>query len=67
LSNPNVTNAKGCFKENQAYGALCAYRLFYVGCSRARRNLTVFIDKNKVTGYSDDLVKKLISTGFVVE
>lgn len=67
LSNPNVTNAKGCFKENQAYGALCAYRLFYVGCSRARRNLTVFIDKNKITGYSDDLVKKLISTGFVVE
>lgn len=67
LSNPNVTNAKGCFKESQAYGALCAYRLFYVGCSRARRNLTVFIDKNKIIGYSDDFVKKLISTGFVVE
>lgn len=67
LLNPNVTNAKGCFKESQAYGALCAYRLFYVGCSRARRNLTVFIDKNKINSYSDDLVKKFISTGFVVE
>lgn len=67
LSNPNVTNAKDCFKENVVYGALCAYRLFYVGCSRARRNLTVFIDKNKISSFSDELVKKLISTGFVVE
>jgi DNA helicase-2/ATP-dependent DNA helicase PcrA len=67
LSNANVTNAKDCFKESQAYGALCAYRLFYVGCSRARRNLTIFIEKNKISSYSDDLVKKLNSAGFAVE
>jgi len=67
LSNTNVKNAKDCFKESQIYGALCAYRLFYVGCSRARRNLTIFIEKDKISSYSDDLVKKFISTGFVVE
>jgi len=67
LSNPNVTNAKECFKESQVYGALCAYRLFYVGCSRARRNLTIFIDKNKICSYADSLVNKFISTGFHIE
>ncbi len=66
LSNPNVTNAKDCFKESRAYGALCAYRLFYVGCSRARRNLTIFIDKTKISNYSEQLIDKLKSTGFVI-
>lgn len=67
LAKPNVSTAKECFKENQVYGVLSAYRLFYVGCSRARRNLTVFIDKNKVSSYSDILVEKFISTGFIIE
>jgi DNA helicase-2/ATP-dependent DNA helicase PcrA len=67
LAKSTVGNAKDCFKESQVYGALCAYRLFYVGCSRARRNLTVLIDKNKISGYSDKLVEKFTSTGFVVE
>ena len=44
----NVTNAKGCLKESTVYGVLSAYKLFYVGCSRARKNLTVLIDNAKV-------------------
>ena len=32
----NVTSAKACLNEGTVYGPLCAYRLFYVGCSRAR-------------------------------
>lgn len=67
LLKPNVTTAKECFKESQAYGALCAYRLFYVGCSRAKRNLTVFIDKNKINDFSMPLIEKFISIGFTVE
>lgn len=67
LSNPNVKNAKECFKESQVYGALCAYRLFYVGCSRAQRNLTIFIDRNEISSYADSLVEKFISTGFLIE
>ena len=67
LSQSNVTTAKKCFKENSVYGALCAYRLFYVGCSRARRNLTIFIDKSKINGFSTELIEKFRSTGFIVE
>ena len=37
----NVTNVKECLKEGTVYGPLCAYRLFYVGCSRAKRNLVI--------------------------
>ncbi|MFC6652732.1 UvrD-helicase domain-containing protein [Paenibacillus rhizoplanae] len=67
LSKPNVTTAKGCFKESQVYGALCAYRLFYVGCSRAKRNLTIFIDKSKIDSYAVQLFKKFREVGFEVE
>jgi len=67
LAKPNVTNAKSCFKESIPYGTLSAYRLFYVGCSRARRNLTVIIDKAKVTSYADQFIEKLKCTGFSVE
>jgi DNA helicase-2/ATP-dependent DNA helicase PcrA len=67
LSKPNVTMAKKCFKESSVYGVLCAYRLFYVGCSRARRNLTVFIDKSKINSFSTELIEKLKTTGFSVE
>ena len=40
----NVTNVKECLKEGTVYGPLCAYRLFYVGCSRAKRNLVIMIN-----------------------
>lgn len=67
LSKQNTTSAKECFKESQVYGVLCAYRLFYVGCSRAKRNLTIFIDKNKTDSYSIPLIEKFRSIGFTVE
>ncbi|AEB65678.1 hypothetical protein [Bacillus amyloliquefaciens] len=67
LLKPNVTNFKKCFKESTVYGVLSAYRLFYVGCSRAKSNLTIFIDKYKVKDFSEDLIFKLKRTGFSVE
>lgn len=67
LARQNVTNAKACFKESTPYGTLSAYKLFYVGCSRARRNLTIFVDKSKISTYVDRFVEKLRRTGFVVE
>ncbi|AZV49445.1 ATP-dependent helicase [Bacillus halotolerans] len=67
LLKPNVTNIKKCFKESTVYGVLSAYRLFYVGCSRAKSNLTIFIDKSKVKDFSEDLIFKLKRTGFSVE
>lgn len=63
---PNVTNAKACFKISQSLGVLNAYRLFYVGCSRARENLTIILDEQQVSSYKNELKDKLIELGFEV-
>ena len=62
----NVTNVKECLKEGTVYGPLCAYRLFYVGCSRAKRNLVIMINKKDIEGFEDKLRNKLRITGFNV-
>lgn len=67
LLRPGVTNAKNCFKESTVYGVFSAYKLFYVGCSRARKKLTILIDSNKIQG---DLAKqkdKFAELGFDVQ
>jgi DNA helicase-2/ATP-dependent DNA helicase PcrA len=67
LTKPGVTKAKECLKESSVLGILSAYKLFYVGCSRARRNLTILLDRSKIQG---DLLKqkeKLKELGFSVE
>lgn len=55
LNKPGVTRAKECLKESDILGILSAYKLFYVGCSRARKNLTVLLDSSKLQG---DLLKQ---------
>lgn len=66
ISRPNVTNAKKCFKESQVYGVLSAYKLFYVGCSRARKDITVLLDSNKIEGNMDLQIQKFEQLGFSV-
>lgn len=65
-SKKNVTNLKACLKENYIYSVLCAYRLFYVGCSRARKNLAIIISRDDVKSFEMNLCKKLESCGFEV-
>ncbi len=62
----NVTNVKKCLKEGIVYGPLCAYRLFYVGCSRARKNLAIMIRKNEVADFESKLRSRLKWCGFEV-
>lgn len=50
LSKPDVTKAKECLKESTVYGVLSAYKLFYVGCSKAQKKLTILLDKSKIKG-----------------
>lgn len=64
LGNPIVTKFKKCFNENKVYGILSAYKLFYVGCSRARRNLTIFIEESKINDFKDKLIEKFSIIGF---
>lgn len=66
-SRKNVTNAKKCLNERNVYGPLCAYRLFYVGCSRARKNLVIIINKTDVSDFENKLSTKLSACGFIVE
>jgi DNA helicase-2/ATP-dependent DNA helicase PcrA len=64
LQKPGVTKAKDCLKESTVYGVLSAYKLFYVGCSRARRNLTVLLDVSKIKGDVEGQKEKFIEIGF---
>ena len=66
LKKKNVTNAKDCLKEGIVYGPLCAYRLFYVGCSRSRKNLVIMINKKDIEGFENRLRSKLTAVGFNV-
>lgn len=66
LDRDGVTSAKGCLNENLVYGPLSAYKLLYVGCSRARRNLSIIIDQKDVQGFEEKLIHKLKKCGFRV-
>ena len=63
----NKSKAQACLKENTVYGVLAAYRLFYVGCSRARKNLAIVIDNADVVGFKERLKSKFEEIGFEVE
>ncbi len=64
LEKKNITALKACLKENNVYGVLSAYRLFYVGCSRARKNLAIVVQNSDVSGFKTELISKLVSVGF---
>ena len=63
----NITTLKTCLKENNVYGVLSAYRLFYVGCSRARKNLAIVVRNSDVSGFKVELENKLRSIGFDIK
>lgn len=67
LEKHNVTAARNTFKRTKIEGILTAYKLFYVGCSRARMNLIVIVDKNKVSNYEDQFIEKAEWAGFQIE
>ena len=63
----NKGKAQACLKENAVYGVLVAYRLFYVGCSRARKNLAIVIDDSDVSTFKERLKIKFKEVGFEIE
>lgn len=67
LAKSTVSNAKNIFKTSKIEGILTAYKLFYVGCSRARKNLVVVVDENKINKFKDNFVDKLTAIGFDVK
>lgn len=67
IAKPNVTKARECYKQSTVYGVLSAYKLFYVGCSRARKNLAILIDKNKTKANIETQKTKFEELGFIVQ
>ncbi len=67
LNNPSIKNAKKCFRNSTVYGVLSAYKLFYVGCSRARKNLTILVNKIKISKFEKRFIEKAESVGFEIE
>lgn len=65
LRKPGVTHAKKLFKLSAIEGVLAAYRLFYVGCSRARSELDVVIPLKEVSDMQSTS-EKLRKLGFDV-
>ena len=48
LINAPAGSGKKIFKITEIEGILTAYKLFYVGCSRARKNLIIMVEKIKL-------------------
>ena len=66
LSHPVLAKAKECLKGNEVWGVLSAYKLFYVGCSRARKNLTILLNRSKITGDFELQKNKFTQLGFQI-
>ena len=66
LAKQTVKNMRAAFNEKRIYGVLSAYKLFYVGCSRARRNLTILLDRSKMQGDIELQLLKFKALGFEV-
>lgn len=67
LAKSTVGNAKNIFKISKIEGILTAYKLFYVGCSRARKNLVIVVDETKINKFENEFKAKLISIGFEIQ
>lgn len=64
---PNVTNFKRCIKSiNKIEGILLAYKLFYVGCSRAKEQLDVYVTYMDIQSFQKEFISKMESIGFEV-
>lgn len=67
IKNQTCSNAKKCFNDCIVFNVLSAYKLFYVGCSRARKNLTVLIDVDNIKNFSNEFRNKLKKIGFEIK
>ena len=67
LGKSNVGNAQKIFKITTLEGILTAYKLFYVGCSRARKNLIIVVDETKINKFENEFKEKLASIGLEIQ
>jgi DNA helicase-2/ATP-dependent DNA helicase PcrA len=64
----NVTNFKKCLAiVNKIEGIILAYKLFYVGCSRAKEKLDVYIKGENIKDFETEFSNRMGSIGFLIE
>ncbi|PFI83515.1 hypothetical protein COI86_27790 [Bacillus thuringiensis] len=62
-----VTAFKECIKSvNRLEGVLLAYKLFYVGCSRAKEKLSVYVRYNDIKKFEEEFKIIMEEIGFEV-
>lgn len=66
VTRDTLKNVKLCLDLAFIKGILNAYKLFYVGCSRAKERLTIFIDNEKIEKFKKELIDKLETVGFEI-
>ncbi|KAB0442526.1 UvrD-helicase domain-containing protein [Lysinibacillus fusiformis] len=65
---PNYSNFMKCVRlKNKIEGALLAYKLFYVGCSRAKKKLSIYVKYKEIDSFKDEFISKMNSINFDVE
>ena len=64
LSRPGVTKFNNAVKINNIFGTLIAYKLFYVGCSRAKKILKVIVERSKIDSFYNEFKTKMQQLGF---
>jgi DNA helicase II / ATP-dependent DNA helicase PcrA len=64
---PNITNFIKCVRlVNKIHGVLLAYKLFYVGCSRAKRKLDVYVKGSEIHCFREEFISTIKKIGFEV-
>ena len=63
--NTSLKDIKIIFNNHMVGSTLTAYKLFYVGCSRAEEELVVLIDENKIE-YMEEFENYFKQIGFQI-
>lgn len=67
LLSDNLTKFKSAIKENKLSGVITAYKLFYVGCSRARKILYIYVKEDMIKDFKSRFIDKMKNIGFVIK
>ena len=65
-NNMSLGDFKELFNFRKYNYALTAYKLFYVGCSRAKEELIVVVKQDSLVGFKENFVERMENIGFVV-
>lgn len=64
---PGVGRYIDIFRLTELTGALQAYKLFYVGCSRAIDKLVIVVEQSLINGFDNEFIEKFEAIGFEIE